>query len=272
MASSFAVTILSQSSLQDYADCPRRFRLRYLERLAWPAVESEPVLENERRQQAGALFHRLVHQHLLGLPADRIGRLANGPELRRWWAHYLADSSLQRLREEAVLYPEMTLSAGLGAFRLLAQYDLIARRGSTLVIYDWKTYRHRPKNEWLAARWQTRLYRALLVRAGAFLLDGAAPSAEQVEMIYWFAEYPDEPARFLYHSGQFQRDWSALRALVEEIRSAADFPKTEDERRCLYCAYRSYCERGIVAGQGEETEAEEGDWEIDFEQIQEIAF
>ena len=50
----------SQSSLQDYFDCPRRFQLRYIEQVAWPAVETEPMLENERRQQAGLHFHRLV--------------------------------------------------------------------------------------------------------------------------------------------------------------------------------------------------------------------
>ncbi len=267
----FPLTILSQSSLQDYADCPRRFRLRYLERLAWPAVESEPVLENECRQQAGALFHRLIHQHLLGLPAEKIGRLASGPDLRRWWEHYLADSHLQRVRAESVLYPEVTLSAELGAFGVLAQYDLIARCGRMLRIYDWKTYRRRPKKEWLAARWQTRLYRALVVRAGAHLLDGETPAAEDVEMVYWFAEYPMEPARFPYDARQFQRDWSALQSLAEEIHAAVDFQPTEDTRQCLYCVYRSYCERGAVAGEGE-GEMEVSDWELDFEQIQEIAF
>lgn len=267
----FPLTLLSQSSLQDYSDCPRRFQLRYLQRVTWPAIESEPALENERRQQDGLLFHRLVHQHLLGLPVEKIGRLAKGPELGRWWEHYLADSHLQRLRAEAALYPEITLSAALGAFRLIAQYDLIARYGQTLFIYDWKTYRRRPRNEWLATRWQTRLYRALLVQAGAFLLDGVAPTAEQIEMIYWFADFPQEPARFRYTTAQFQRDWSALQTLAEEIRAAADFPQTEEESHCLFCVYRSYCARGVAAGEGEK-EAEEAAWEIDFEQIQEIAF
>ena len=55
----------SQSSLQDYRDCERRFYLRYIEQLAWPAVDSEPVLENERRKAAGEIFHRLV-QVLVG--------------------------------------------------------------------------------------------------------------------------------------------------------------------------------------------------------------
>ncbi|MBA4379648.1 MAG: hypothetical protein C0393_03000 [Anaerolinea sp.] len=63
----------SQSSLQDYADCPRRFQLRYIEELAWPAVESEPALENERHQQEGLFFHRLVQQRLVGLPVEKLG-------------------------------------------------------------------------------------------------------------------------------------------------------------------------------------------------------
>ena len=52
----------SQGSLQDYADCPRRFQLGYILRLAWPAVEAEPVLESERRQLQGQAFHlSLIH-------------------------------------------------------------------------------------------------------------------------------------------------------------------------------------------------------------------
>ena len=79
----------SQSSLQDYSDCPRRFQLRYIEQLLWPAVETEPVLENERRQQEGQHFHRMVQQHLIGLPAETLARLANSPTLSRWWGNYL---------------------------------------------------------------------------------------------------------------------------------------------------------------------------------------
>ena len=34
----------SQSSLQDYADCPRRFQLRYLDKLIYPAIELRLML------------------------------------------------------------------------------------------------------------------------------------------------------------------------------------------------------------------------------------
>ena len=60
----------SQGNLQDYSDCPRRFQLRYLLELAWPAVEAEPADEFETRIRDGEAFHRMVQQHVLGvLPA-----------------------------------------------------------------------------------------------------------------------------------------------------------------------------------------------------------
>ena len=57
----------SQSSLQDYVECQRRFELRYIQRQAWPAVEVEPILEKEEHMRQGAAFHRLLQQHDIGL-------------------------------------------------------------------------------------------------------------------------------------------------------------------------------------------------------------
>ncbi len=168
------LTTLSQSSLQDYVDCARRFQLRYIERLSYPAIESEPTLENEKHQQEGEYFHRLVQQYLIGIPSEQISKLANTPNLQRWWENFLSDKDLRGLEKLGGLLPESTLSAPLGKYRLLAKYDLIAIENSKATIYDWKTYRKRPRNEWLAARMQTRVYRALLVHAGAHLNNGQA--------------------------------------------------------------------------------------------------
>ena len=90
------LTTLSQSSLQDYHDCPRRFELRYLQRLAYPAIETEPALENEKHQKEGEYFHRLVQQHLIGIPAEQINKLANTENLQRWWGNYLIAKDLRR--------------------------------------------------------------------------------------------------------------------------------------------------------------------------------
>lgn len=269
------LTVLSQSSLQDYADCARRFELRYLDRLSYPAVESEPALENEKHVQEGEVFHHLTQQHLIGIPDEQVGRLANTDNLKRWWRNFLDAENLSGLRDMTGIYPETTLSAPLGNFRLLAKYDLITIRDGNAVIYDWKTYRKRPRDEWLSARMQTRVYRALLAHAGRHLNGGPAIEAERIEMIYWFAEYPNDPARFNYTSTQYKRDWDLLTKLADEIHNASSHPLTDDRTKCLYCPYRSYCERGIRAGDADQAEAEmeaQDLFDVNFEQIGEIAF
>lgn len=269
------LSTLSQSSLQDYVDCSLRFKLRYLDRLSYPALESEPALENERHQREGEYFHRIVQQYLIGIPAAHIARLANTPNLQKWWASFMADPELQGLRETARLYTEMTLSAPLGTHRLLAKYDLVTVKDGKATIYDWKTYRKRPRNEWLSARLQTRVYSAVLAVAGAHLNNGQPFAPEQIEMIYWFADFPNDSARFPYTAAHYKRDWDLLLKLSDEIQSASSYPQTEDRQKCVFCTYRSYCERGIQAGDWDQLETEietEESFDVNFEQIGEIAF
>jgi CRISPR/Cas system-associated exonuclease Cas4 (RecB family) len=288
----------TQSNLQDYTDCPRRFQLRYLMQLAWPAIAVEPADEYEAQVQDGETFHRLAQQHVLGiLPWEDQPRLDDEP-LAEWWRAYLADppADLPLIR-----LPEITLSAPLGDHRLTAKYDLIALDpGRRAVIVDWKTSAKRPRPGWLIGRLQTRVYRYLLVRAGGDLrhvpgtsqvpgTSGGGPSGatlapDQVEMIYWFANFPDAPERLPYDATQFAADGRVLTELAAEITQRADpvFPLTDDLKRCGFCAYRSLCGRGVVAGDmsdaGDDAAAVEepaaGDWAegFDFEQVGEIAF
>ena len=259
----------SQSSLQDYVDCARRFQLRYIEQLQWPAVETAPVLENERRQIEGQQFHRLVQQSLIGLPADKLAKMANTPNLARWWENFTQYFSLS---SEHSLYPEITLSAPVGKHRLMAKYDLIAVKDGRASIFDWKTYHKRPKDQWMSARLQTKVYRALLVVAGAHLNGGQPFASEQVEMTYWYADFPSEPAKFPYNKSQHKRDWDGLVKLVSEISAKQSYPLTDDEKKCGYCTYRSYCERGINAGEADDPESELSNLDVTLEQIQEIEF
>ena len=267
----------SQGSLQDYVDCPRRFQLRYLLRLAWPAVEAEPALENERHLQQGAAFHRLAHQHVLGLSPERLSNMAADQDLNRWRRNYLnsAPADLAELR-----YPEIVLSAPVRSHRLVAKYDLITvGPGQRAVILDWKTSRKRPRRRWLAERLQTKVYPYLLVRAGSHLNEGKPFQPEQVEMVYWFANFPEDPESFPYDAAQYDADSDYLASFVEEIKSLGDddLPLTTQEWRCRYCSYRSLCRRGVRAGLFDEVESEPevgDDFEIalDFEQIAEIEY
>jgi len=276
--------LFSQGNLQDYVDCPRRFQLRYLLQISWPAVESEPVLEQERHLRQGQAFHRLVQQHLTGLPEETLRAEAAalaaaipGSDLERWWNNYLlarpADLPGQR-------YSELNLAATLAGFRLVAQFDLLViGQDGRITIADWKTDRRKSPPERLLSRLQTRVYRFLAARAGGHLTGAAKVKPEQVEMIYWYANFPDQPERLPYDQSQYDADEGYLSALIKEIAAnrADVFNLTVDERRCLYCSYRSLCERGVRAG---DFDAYETEWEpdvtppagFDFEQIAEIRF
>jgi CRISPR/Cas system-associated exonuclease Cas4 (RecB family) len=264
----------SQGSLQNYADCPRRFQLRYLLRLNWPAVEAEPALESERHTQLGAAFHRLVHRHLLGIDPQRLSRAVQDADLRRWWHNYL-EHGPQELPSSR--HPEVILSAPLEGYRVVARYDLVAvDAGRRAAIVDWKTSRKRPKHQDLAGRLQTRVYPYLLVRAGVYLNGGQSFAPEQIEMIYWFADYPDDPARFVYDAAQYEADEAYLTTLVHEIERAEEFPLTTQERHCKYCSYRSLCRRGVEAGPLDRVEDElsldDLGVVLNFEQIAEIEY
>lgn len=269
----------SQSSLQDYIDCKRRFQLRYLQRVAWPAIQAEPARENEQHIQRGERFHRLAQQYLIGVPEDRLTRMAEtdpDPRLPRWWQNFLAN--LPAALEGAERFVETALETRLGGFRLVAKYDLVLLRpDGRAVIYDWKTGEKRPPRERLLQRMQTRVYPYLLVQAGAALTRGRALRPDQVEMIYWFTE-PDLPAeRLSYSAAQFERDGEDLRALLVEIQSLGpdDFPKAATSQPCAFCVYRSLCDRGVSAGlfaEMEEAPETGAEIEINFDQIGEISF
>jgi CRISPR/Cas system-associated exonuclease Cas4 (RecB family) len=243
----------SQSSLQDFETCPRRFELRYLEKLRWPAVESEPVEEAERLARLGADFHRLVHQHLIGLDVDMLTATLDTAEadLQAWWRNYLAQRPPEL--DGGQVYPELTLSTPLRGYRLLARFDVLAAGGSdgTFLIVDWKTSRQKPSRHVLAGRIQTRAYPYVLATAGAAFNGGQPIDPATIKMIYWYPQFPDQAETFTYSFELQQRDEQFLSDLIERIKQAVqqgDFALVEDQKPCRYCVYRSLCNRGVQAG------------------------
>jgi hypothetical protein len=69
-------------------------------------------------------------------------------------------------------------------------------------------------------------------------------------MIYWFANHPQEPAVLRYSDHQYQQDEAFLDNLITEIveLEGEAYTRTEINQRCIYCSYRSLCDRGRDAG------------------------
>lgn len=257
----------SQSSLQAYADCARRFWLAYVEQLPWPAVEAAPVYEHEQLMRIGATFHRLVERSEIGMAPDQVSA-GLVPPLSTWYEAYVrqrpADLPSETVEVEQVLAIPFTPDPSSGAatagppvvYRLAAKYDLIAaERDGRVVIVDWKTAKRRGDPGTLRQRLQSIVYPYVLVEASAALPWGPI-RPEQVEMRYWFTAAPGEPVVFRYDGAQHDANRQRLQRLLAEIvagRREADFPKvadTEPNRRhlCAYCVYRSRCDRGQAAG------------------------
>jgi len=269
----------SQKSLQDYVDCKRRFLLRYIMGVNWPAIETEPMLENERIIQLGAEFHHLIHQHLLGIPEIQLNGLIHDEELRRWWESYL-DYAVSMLEDDESRFPEINISASIEETRMVAKFDLLQEKtGGRWILFDWKTSRKRSTRKWLAERLQTRVYPYMLVRSGIDFNQGKPIEPETIQMVYWFVSFPEQPEKFCYDRKQYNADHAFITKLVQEISNLneAGFTLTPDKARCRFCVYRSLCDRGVKAGAMDEIgdifdPESNSEVEINFDQIAEIEF
>jgi hypothetical protein len=261
----------SQSSLTDFEVCRRRFRLRWIERLEWPAPATTPGAQ----PSLGQRFHRLMEQHFLGLDIGPLlaGAPADAPP-RSWWDAFCRYPPPGLPARAA--YPELSLLAPVEGHWLLAELDLLAiDPGERAVIIDWKTGSRPPALEVHAQSWQSCIYPYLLVEAGAPYNGGQPLAPALVEMVYWFAEYPASPLRLTYGDEQHAANARRLRETIALIASlpASAFNMCEDARPCLYCAYQTYCQRGAgLARTDEEDEAPAGDEKWDWADVPEYAY
>jgi len=276
--------VFSQSSLQDYRDCPRRFQLRYLKQLAWPALQTQEMAKMEQQLDHGNRFHQLAQQYWMGIEIQQLGESIHDEDLHRWWENFIFNArnalGLEDLVYPTDLFPEISLSTPIEKYRLVAKYDLLARRGDgKWLSIDWKTARKRLSNQWYAERLQTSVYPYLLAQAGAEINDGEAIPPNKIAMAYWYCDHPQNTAWFPYSQMKFEADQEFLKMMINRIASTdrGDFHKTEEKKRCAFCVYRSLCERGVVAGDWDDFDTlgedePQIDFEVDFDQIQEIEF
>jgi hypothetical protein len=271
--------VFSQSSLQDYLDCPRRFELRHLDRLVWPAVTAEPAADLERHLEAGERFHLLAQQHFAGVEVDALDRLAERQGLTEWWAAF-RQHPVRDLPEKR--FVEVTLQTRIGPYRITAKFDLLAfDADGRAMIVDWKTSHQRPARNVLMQRAQTLVYPLVLADAGHTLSGAPRQSPDKITMLYWFAAHPEHPEVLYYSQPQYGSDRQRLADLLAEIEARTVFEKTPDARHCRFCVYRSLCDRGSGAaafdgfdldGDPDDVSERARDGDLDLDQIAEVDF
>jgi hypothetical protein len=236
----------SQHSLSDHCECPRRFYLKYVEKQAWPLVESNPSglspLEYQAYLWRGTVLHRWIERYWLGVPP----LATDDAELNIWWARFTRES-FDALPAQRI--PELALVAPLGNYLLYARFDLLAfNPGSRAVIVDWKTLRGErpPRYSVFAERLQTRIYLYVLATASAAFNGGQAFAPEQCSMRYWLANFPAQPwVDVPYSADAYEHDKQTLLAMIERIAHATDaaqFGMAEVGQGCTYCTYRTLCQ------------------------------
>ncbi len=238
----------SQNNLQDYVDCQYRFLLRHIRHLEWPAIESEPLLEQEARIDLGFQFHRLVQQYFSGIDTEKLTESIEDPLLQDWWSTFLL---LGLWDLPGIKHAEKMISVPFNGYRLVAKFDLlVAENSGHVVIYDWKTTTSQPSRRFLVERMQSRIYPLVLMLQRDYPSPIVVISPEDIRMTYWFPAFPDVSVSFNYSHSQYQQDLRFLGDLINEIVSKDEtgFLKTNDERKCKFCRYRSLCERGVEAG------------------------
>ena len=272
----------NQASLQDFDDCHRRFYLRHVRKLAWPAVKSQPIKENEIFREQGVAFHRMVHQYFLGVPEKKLSDLYLDEPIRSWWRNFLfSKQTLPGLTNpDGRLLPEFSLTTSIENHKLTAKFDLIAVTPEAIIIYDWKTSQQHPLRKTLENRLQTIVYPFVVAKSGAYLVHNKESfKPENICLTYWFVNDPENPEQFQYSRQQMKKDEANLISKVALIESMIErgedgFELTTQEKRCSYCTYRSLCNRGVHAAEIEQSSEIVGfeSIELSFDQITEIEF
>jgi len=239
--------LLSQTKLDTFLICQRRFQLRYLRRLPWP----DPPLGDESAEvlARGQQFHQVMERHFLGLDVVP-DEIADG-RVRHWWRQFQAS---RLAMPNGRFLPEHRLTVPIDGHLLLGRFDLLVvgeEAGQPFAhIFDWKTGRAREESD-LRQHWQTRLYLALLAEGGGALwpnypTHGRSLAPEAITLTYWYAADPDSPRQIRYSSAWHRENWAEIQAIAAQIETALarnEWPLTEDWSACRQCAYQVYCGR-----------------------------
>lgn len=254
---------LSRSGLETFLRCQRRFQLKHLQKLPWPAPPEGEDLN--RHLQNGALFHQFVAQYYLGSRLEFLDVELLPIEVKRWWDAFLKHPP--RVPEDGLILVETTFTVPVNRWQLVGRIDLLVQSSEGIHIYDWKTGASRSESD-LLNDWQTRLYMLLLWEGYSALGLNALP-AGQLAMTYWFARDPGQPITLRADEEWQKSNRESIVQIIDQINARLEdpakvWPLTDDLRECAVCPFRNYCGRFEAASlAGRPLSEQSGEWEYD---------
>ena len=176
--------------------------------------------------------------------------------------------------------PEFKVVVPFEGFSLIGQFDLLVRTPDhQMVIYDWKTTSAKPNILAMRRGIQSRLYPLLISIVGQENVSKYSCTPDEIIMVYWFPDYPENTININYSNFQFQEDTAYFKSLLNEIVATerGNYLMTPDEKHCLYCQYRSLCNRGESSGYWKQDEEStyldlDSSVEIDLDHVTEIEY
>ena len=245
-------------------DCPRRYRLTYLDRP--PPLRGGPQAANT----LGAVVHLALRALFERPPAERTGAVAAALVDRYWSSEgfrddrqaaayrarardWVADYVTEMLDrdepdEEPAVGLERWVSVSTGRVVAEGRVDRIDRRGDELVIVDYKTGRHRPTPADAAASPALALYAVATERT-------LRRTCRQVELHHLpsgeVAGWRHDEASLAAHVRRAEETAGELAAAGDALAAGADpdalFP-ARPAPRCAGCPMRRSCPEGRAVG------------------------
>ena len=248
---------LSQSAIDTYQRCPRRYYLRYVRGLDWPAPLTSSELDFEQAMRRGEHFHLLIQQQSLGMDVTPMVDASDDEILRNWWHSFLDHARTHMPAVTRAQYTEVELAVTIEGVTVVAKFDNLAiEEDGGILIFDWKTGTPRTV-EHLARTWQSVVYQFIATERGGQLRQPATlpkVEARQVHLTYWHARDAQHPVRLPYDDQMHEEGRRRLTSVIAEMKGLIEcdqeavFVHTPNEGECRHCPYRSYCERGREAG------------------------
>lgn len=222
---------ISQSTLNLWQSCPRKFQHQVLDHLHLPSGSNT-------KMELGSRFHLLMQQRELGLDISELA--ASDRQLQTWVRAFEQNPPLMIAGDR---FPEHLRTYKYDDdYILTAIYDLLILGTNQAQILDWKTHNKPLSPMILETSWQTRLYLYLLAETSDYL-------PEQLSMSYWFANTGTTVA-IAYNQQDHEQTGQELSQILREIKESEQtnyFPQLpKGSLGCNQCEFKYRCERSQI--------------------------